>query len=124
MPLGISSAPEIFQRRIHTLIEGLQGIEVVADDFVAVGFGETQDEAMRNHDQHLHAFLQRCMEKGIRLNPEKVQLRLTKVPCIGHIATDKGLCADPAMIRAITENASADRRSRHTTSARNGTIPL
>ena len=103
MPFGIISVPEICQQRMHTLLEGLQGIEVVADDFVAVGFGETQDEAMSNHDQHLHAFLQSCMEKGIRLNREKVQLRLTKVPFMGHIATDKGLCADPAKVRAITE---------------------
>ena len=30
----ISSAPEIFQWRMHQLVEGLQGIEVMADDFV------------------------------------------------------------------------------------------
>ena len=32
MPFGISSAPEVFQRRMHELIEGLQGVEVIADD--------------------------------------------------------------------------------------------
>jgi hypothetical protein len=41
MPFGISSAPEVFQRRMHELIEGVQGVEVVTDDFVTVGFGET-----------------------------------------------------------------------------------
>ena len=40
MPFGISSAPEVFQRRIHELIEGLHGVKVVADDFVAIGFGD------------------------------------------------------------------------------------
>ena len=40
MPFGICSAPEVFQWRMHELIEGLNGIEVVADDFVAVGRGE------------------------------------------------------------------------------------
>ena len=34
MPFGISSAPEVFQRKMHELIEGLKGVEVVADDFV------------------------------------------------------------------------------------------
>ena len=44
MPFGISSAPEVFQRRMHMheVIKGLPGIEVVADDFVVVGSGETQ----------------------------------------------------------------------------------
>ena len=41
MPFGISSAPEVFQHRMHELIEGLEGVEVVAGDFVVVRFGET-----------------------------------------------------------------------------------
>ena len=103
MPFGISSAPEVFQRRMHELIEGLQGVEVVADDFVTVGFGETVNAATHSHDRNLTAFLQRCAERGVKLNPDKVQLRLSKVPFIGHIATDKGLCVDPTKVRAITE---------------------
>ena len=30
MPFGISSAPEIWQRKMHEAIEGLQGVEVIA----------------------------------------------------------------------------------------------
>jgi len=30
---------------MHELIEGLEGIEVVADDFVVIGFGDTMEEA-------------------------------------------------------------------------------
>lgn len=103
MPFGISSAPEVFQRRMHELIEGLQGVEVIADDFMTVGYGEQLEEAVRNHDQNLAAFLQRCTVRGIKLNTEKVKLRLHKVPFIGHIATDKGLCVDPNKVRAIAE---------------------
>ena len=53
MPFGISSALEVFQCRMHEVIEGLQGVEVVADDFVAVGFGDTIKEATRDHDNNL-----------------------------------------------------------------------
>ena len=56
---------------------------------------------MRNHDQNLAAFLQRCTKQGIQLNAEKMKLRLHEVPFIGHIATDKGLRADPAKVCAI-----------------------
>ena len=57
MPYGICSAPEVFQHQMHELIEGLEGIEVVADDFVAVGFGKSEEEAIWNldHNQHAHA---------------------------------------------------------------------
>ena len=37
LPFGISIAPEIFQRKMHELIEGLEGVEVVADDFLVHG---------------------------------------------------------------------------------------
>lgn len=41
MPFGIRSAPEVFQRRMHELIEGMLQVEVIADDFVVVGKGDT-----------------------------------------------------------------------------------
>ena len=37
MPFGLSSASEVFQRKMHEVIEGLQGVEVIADDFIVVG---------------------------------------------------------------------------------------
>ena len=53
MPFGISSAPEIWQRKMHEAIEGLQGVKVIADDFLVCGFGDTVDEAVKDHDQNL-----------------------------------------------------------------------
>lgn len=103
MPYGIKSASEVFQRRMHELIEGLQGVEVVVDDFVVVGFGDTQEEAIPDHDRNLGLFLQRCEERNIRLNPEKLRLRKTEAPFIGHIATADGLSVDPDKVRAIRE---------------------
>ena len=82
MPLGIRSAPEVFQRRMYQLFEGLHGVEVVADDFVVVGFGDAKDKASVDHDQNMDAFLQHCEERGLKLNLEKVQLRKKEVPFI------------------------------------------
>lgn len=55
MPCGILSAPEIFQHRMHKLIKGMLHVEVVADDFVIVGYGETQEQTTRDHDKNLMA---------------------------------------------------------------------
>ena len=103
MPFGISSAPEVFQRRMHELIEGLHGVEVVADDFVAIGFGSTQEEAIRDHDKNLAGLLQRCEQRNIHLNPDKIKFRMNEVPFIGHVATKDGLSVDPCKVQAILE---------------------
>ena len=44
MPFGISSAPEVWQRTVHELVEDLEGVEVIADDFLIAGFGNTDHE--------------------------------------------------------------------------------
>ena len=46
-------------------------------------------------------YTKRVTERGLKLNPEKVQLRLTSVPFIGHLLTDKGLAPDPNKVAAI-----------------------
>lgn len=33
MPFGLNSAPEVWQRRMHEIVEDLPGVEVIADDF-------------------------------------------------------------------------------------------
>ena len=101
MSFRISSAPEVFQRRMHVLIEGLGGIEVVADDFIVAGFGDTFD--VRDHNKNLTAFLQRCSECGVKLSLEKLQLCLEEVLLIGHYATKSGLKIHPEKVRAVLE---------------------
>ena len=103
MPFGIRSAPEVFQRRMHELIEGMPQVEVIANDFVVVGKGDTIEEAKSDHDKNLVAFLRLCDEKGLKLNAEKLKLRQPEVSFIGHIATGEGLKVDPAKVKAIRE---------------------
>ena len=91
MPFGINSAPEVWQRTMQEHIEGLYGVEVIADDFVVVGFGSTPEEWHFDHDHNVCAFLQHCWEKNLKLKKEKAQLRKTEVAFIGHILTPDGL---------------------------------
>ena len=81
----------------------MAGIEVVADDFLVVGFGDSYEEAARDHDKNLLAFLKRCEEQDLNLNAEKMKLRKDEVLFIGHLASAQGLGVDPAKVRAITE---------------------
>ena len=101
MPFGINSAPEEWQRRAHELAEGLEGVEVVADDFLCIGFGATVEEATRDHDANMRALLERARAWHLVLNPDKVKLRSKSVPFIGHILTDEGLKVDESKVEAI-----------------------
>ena len=85
---------------MHEVIEGLPGI---ADDFIVVGFGDTDEQAVESHDANLEVFLKRCKEHNLRLNSAKKRLRLPEVPFIGHIATAQGLQVDPHKVQAIVD---------------------
>ena len=101
MPFGIRSAPEVFQRKMHELIEGLRGVEVIADDFVVVGYCESWQSAIKDHDRNLLSFFQRCDERGVHFNSDKLQLRMKEVSFVGHMATGEGLHPDPSKVWAI-----------------------
>ena len=54
LPFGTSSAPEEFQRRIHDVLCGLEGVVNIADDIIVVGRGKTLSEATRDRDRRAH----------------------------------------------------------------------
>ena len=91
MPFGISSAPELFQSKMHELIEGLAGVEVVADDFAVIGCGSTMEAAITDHEQNLLRFLERYEERYVRLNTDTFQLCQTEAPLMGHVASGESL---------------------------------
>ena len=51
----------------------------------------------------LVALLQRCRDKGVKLNRENLQLRLKEVAYMGHVLTAEGLQPDPEKVKAIKE---------------------
>ena len=50
-------------------------------------YGESWQSAIKDHDRNLLSFLQRCDERGVHLNSDKLQLRRKEVPFIGHVTT-------------------------------------
>ena len=101
MPFGISSAPEEFQRRQHEVLENLNGVDVIAEDILVYGRGETYEEALADHDKYLKALLQRARDVNLKFNKDKLQLRLSSIPYMGHLITAEGLKPDPRKTQAI-----------------------
>ncbi|KAK3752981.1 hypothetical protein QZH41_016289 [Actinostola sp. cb2023] len=101
LPFGLNVSSEIFQRNINQALEGLEGLLDITDDILIYGVGSTDDQANADHDQKLRSLLQRCRERGIALNKDKVKLRRKEVTFMGHVFTSNGLKIDPDKVKAI-----------------------
>ena len=97
LPFGLKVSSEIFQKRLCMALEGLDGVQCVADDVIV--YGKDADE----HNANLRNLLIRCDEHGIKLNPEKCKFNVPEISFLGHIVSASGLKADPAKIEAIVK---------------------
>ena len=100
LPFGISSAPELFQRRMSRILEGLPGVLCNIDDICV--FGATQDE----HDRRLESALKKLEEAHVTLNPAKCEFSKPSIRFLGNIVDRDWIRADPAKIEAILKMES------------------
>ena len=95
LPQGISSAPEIFQKQMESILAGHKNVEVFMDDILV--HSDTHD----SHDIHLTAAMKTLEKAGVKLNQEKCELRKDEVKFLGHIISKDGIRPDPEKISAI-----------------------
>ena len=79
LPFGISSAPEIFQCKMSTLLEGLDGVEVIMDDIRVHGRNREENDA------RLNAVLTIINDTGLKLKRRKCVFRKTELTYFGHL---------------------------------------
>ena len=103
MPMGIAPSPEEFQRRLNNTIRNLDGVLAAADDILIYGVGDTEEEAIRDHDRKLTAFMERCREKNLKINRDKMNLRESSVLYLGHRITAEGVRVDESKVEAIKD---------------------
>lgn len=88
LPLGISSVPEEFQRRLHDVLCGIEGMGNIADDIiVVVGWGESLAASTRDHDHTVINLLNRLSQHKLKLNPDKIKFKTSTAPFMGDILT-------------------------------------
>ena len=94
LPFGLRVSFEIFQKRLCMALEGLEGVQCVADDIIVYG---------KDHDDHNSNLLSRCEEHGVTLNPNKCQFNVPEIKFLGHVVSASGVKADPTKIEAIVK---------------------
>jgi hypothetical protein len=97
LPFGITSAPEIFQRTMSTILQGLEGVVCHMDDILILG--ATQQE----HDSRVRQVLQKLKLAGLTLNDAKCEFSKKEITYLGHIINSKGIRADPKKVKAVRD---------------------
>ena len=97
LPFGIASAPEHFQRRMNQMLAGLEGVLIHMDDVLVYG------KSKQEHNQRLHAVLERIRERGATLNKDKCEFTKAKLHFLRHVIGSDGMSPDPAKTKAILE---------------------
>ena len=101
MPFGITLAPEVFESKIQECLTDLLGLKVIRDDILVLGCGDTDFEALVNHDQNVIRLLERAKQVNLKLNNNKVKLREAEVKFMGHVISKDGSKPDPEKVSAI-----------------------
>ena len=97
LPFGLSSAPEIFQRSMEKILDGLEGVVCMMDDVLV--FGTDADE----HWCRLRLVLERIQNSGMTLKKEKCEFGVTEIKFLGHIICLEGVKLDPDKAKTIMD---------------------
>ena len=97
MPFGITSAPEVFQKKNESIFGDIDGVEVIFDDIFVAAADEQE------HDQIMVKLLQRDREANVSFNTAKLRYKVSEVKYMGNIVSESGLKPDAEKVRAIIE---------------------
>ena len=97
LPMGITSAPEIYQRKIEEVFEGIENLANIYDDVLLY----TKD--MEKHCHILQQTLEVARKNNLTFRLSKCRFAQTEVHYTGFILTNKGVKVQPEKIKAIVE---------------------
>ena len=97
LAMGLSNATDLFETCICEIPQGLNGCTNIADDVLV--FGTTYDEFKAN----VIAFLDRCVQEDMHLNPDKVKIDCLVVPFFGNVLSKDGLSPDTRKVKLIQQ---------------------
>ena len=90
LTMGLSSATDLFETCICEVLQ-----TDIANDLLV--YGATYDEFRTN----VLAFLDRCEQEDVHLNPDKVKVDCHEVPFFGNVLSKDGLSPDNTKVQPI-----------------------
>ena len=97
LPMGIKSAPEMFQRAMEEVLVGIDHVSVIFDDILI------HTRSLDEHHKVLHKVLERARQNGMTFRLSKCMFAQQEVEYTGHILTPQGVKAAPDKVKPIIE---------------------
>ena len=97
LSFGISSAPELFQRRMSNILFGMEETVCLMDDTLI--YGSPQEE----HDSRLRKVLEKLRKSGVRPNRQRCAFSVPKINFLGQVIDQNGIRSDPDKVKAVLQ---------------------
>ncbi|GBN72161.1 Uncharacterized protein K02A2.6 [Araneus ventricosus] len=97
LSMGISCAPEIFQKRKQENFGDIQGVLIYFDDLLIAA------NSIKEHDEILAKVVHIAKYFNIKFNKNKVQFRVSEFKYLGHVFNVAGMRPDPERVKARGE---------------------
>ena len=85
MPFGLVNAGKTFQRFMHQVLQGLEGVHVYLDDILVA------TESQEGHAERVIGVLQKLLDNGLVIKASKAQFTVDKVKFLGYLVEKGGL---------------------------------
>ena len=95
--MGLVSAGDSYNYRLSSAFEGINGMELVVEDFLVFDSSTIED-----HFVHVEKVLQRCRERGITLNKKKFVFCKPVVEWCGYELSESGYSVSKNLIKALS----------------------
>jgi hypothetical protein len=95
LPMGISVAPEIYQRAMQELFGDIDGCEIIFDDLLL------HAHDLESHNKLLKSVLQRARDNNVVFNINKLYLCQPQVEYVGHVLSSDGVKVSPDKVEAV-----------------------
>ncbi len=103
MPFGLRNAPAVFQRLMQQVLAGLSPED--GPDFTSAYIDDILvfSATLEDHIQHLEQVINRLLEVGLKLRPNKCKFIRQEVNYLGFVLTPFGLKTSEEHVRAVRE---------------------
>jgi RNase H-like domain found in reverse transcriptase/Reverse transcriptase (RNA-dependent DNA polymerase) len=95
MVFGVNCAPEIFQREMERILEGIPGIVIYIDDVLVAG------ATLEEYEATLQLVLERLCDNNLSLNDAKCEYAKEKITFLGHQVSAGGFNIDEQKVSDI-----------------------
>ena len=97
LPQGASPSPEVFSKKMSSILSGLEGCISMVDDICV------HAPTLQMHNERLTAVLKRLQEQNVTLNAEKCQFAMTTFKYLGYVIDGENIYPDPKKVSAISD---------------------